>query len=555
MKDKQLGCEYIAKLFAQYGITHVFNMEAMLRMTVREMEKEGIQIVMAHSENGAGYMADGYARASGRIGVCMAQSIGAANLAGGIHDAYLASSPVLALTGKKTPLHQYRDAYQESDHRLFYESITKFNGEAVQPEQLPFLLRQAIRCATTGRSRPVHLDMPNHMGRLMEAAEITEPIYSDPIYGSYPPVRQKAPEDAIAKAAAALHAALRPVLVGGRGAAVSHAGQELLELAEKNDIPLVTSPDGKTLVDEGHPLWGGIAGGYGMVCANKTIQQADLVIFVGTAAGDQTTCDWRAPLPGTTVIQIDIEPSELGKNYPNTIGLAGDARTILKQLTAAVKKETRINWREQVKDYLKETLEIQQMRIDRMGSMLNPEQLCDSLSSALPDDAVLFSDTGFSAVWTATFLRMKASQSYYRAAGSLGWAFPAALGAKCANPDRPVFAFIGDGGMYYHLSEMETAVRNGIRTITIVNNNQVLAQCSGDITHVYYDDKNTAAKRFSFAPISFCEIAKAFGAEGILVTKKEEIQPAIQRALQCRKPVLIEVMTDKESIVPAAFTP
>jgi acetolactate synthase-1/2/3 large subunit len=224
-----------------------------------------------------------------------------------------------------------------------YEALTKFNGEVADPGQLPFLLRHCFRTATTGKTRPVHLDIPNHMGRTTEAAEIREPLAAAPEYGRYPAIRSAAPDEQVRRAADAISQSARPVIVAGRGVYVSDAGKELVALAEKGDIPVMTTPDGKTMIDEHHPLWAGIAGGYGMGCCGKILNEADLVIFIGTQTSDQTTRDWTAPPPCAKVVQIDIDPEELGRNYPLAIGVLGDANTVLLQLLNCVAQKARPN--------------------------------------------------------------------------------------------------------------------------------------------------------------------------------------------------------------------
>jgi len=550
MSETVQGYQYIAHTLKGYGVTHLFYIEAMLRETLRELDQIGVKPIMTHTENAAGYMADGYARISGRPGVCMAQSIGAANLTGGIHEAWLANSPVIAFTGKKTAKFQYKNSYQEADHRLFYESITKFNAEIANPEQLPFLLRQCFREAVTGKPRPVHVDIPNESGRDTEVAVISEPICIEEAYKKYPAFRPQAENHQVEAAAKLVDDAKRPVIVAGRGARVSNAGDAIYQLAVKGDIPVVTSPDGKTVIDESDPLWAGIVGNYGMECANQTVKTADLVIFIGTQTGDQTTLNWKVPTPDVKVVQIDIEASELGKNYPNSVGLLGDAATVADQLAAKISKKSRPDWRAEVTAYLKKTMAEYEPFLTSESSPIRPERLCAEISRVLPDDAVLVADTGYSAIWTATMLKMRPTQHYLRAAGSLGWAFPASLGVKCAVPDRPVICFSGDGAFYYHLSEMETACRNGINTVTVINNNYALGQCQRSVKKIFESYPERVAAFYTFSSVDFCKIAEAFGCFAIRVEKAEDIGPAIKQALACGKPAVIEVITEQSALTP-----
>ena len=545
------GYEYIAKMLHGYGVTHVFYTEAMLRMAIREMDKMGIRNIMAHSEAAAGYMADGYARASGRPGICMSQSVGAANLAAAIGDAFMANCPVIALTGKKSPEYQYKNAYQEIDHRPLYDSVTKFNAELTDPAQLPFLLRHAFREVTTLKARPAHLDIPNLMGRTAELAEIKEEVFIEEMYTKYPAYRTPSEKGQVEKAAAAIDKAQKPIIVAGRGASVSGAGMALFSLAQRGDIPIVTSPDGKCLIDETDPLWGGIVGGYGMDCANRAAAKADLVIFVGTQTSDQTTSEWRSPARGVQVIQIDVDPTELGKNYPGAIGLLGDARTVAEQLTEAVSKKSRPEWRKEVAGYLKATEDEYNAKKAEDGKPMRPERLCAELNNVLPSDAIVVADTGFSAVWSTTMLRLKPTQSYYRAAGSLGWAFPAAMGAKCAAPERPVICFSGDGAIYYHIAEMETAVRKGIKTVTILNNNQALGQCSGELKNIHKEKDDKGADFFKFSPVDLSKVAAEFGAFVLRVEEPAQVGAAVKQALEQDKPALVEVITENVPVPPS----
>lgn len=541
------GYQFMADTLKAYGISHIFYVETMLENMLREAQLQGIKGIMAHSENAAGYMADGYARAAGRPGVCMAQSIGVANLAGGIFDAALANSPVIAITGKKTPSLQYTGAYQEGEHRLLYEGITKFNAEITEANQIPHVFRQLFREAVTGKPGPVHVDMINNCGITMEFSTVEANMIVEDAYKKYPAFRPAPEIKCVIEAAKAIAEAKKPLLIVGRGALFSNAGKELYDLAVKADIPIVTTPDGKTIMDESDSLWGGVIGGYGMACANAAASRTDLAIFVGTQANDQTTNGWKTPKKEVKSIQIDIEPKELGRNYPNTIGLFGDAKVVLTQLIEVVEKSIRGAWRDEVKSLVEADISEYKQLQKNDTAVITPSRLCKELSNELPDDAVLVSDTGNSAIWTSAMVRMRKTQKYLRAAGSLGWSYPASLGVKCALPERPVICFCGDGAFYYHLSEMETASRYGINTVTIINNNGGLVQAI-ELLDVVYKDGPTEMKEacYRFSNINFAKVAEAMGCWAIRVKKADEIAPAIQQALRAGKPAIVEVMTNDE---------
>lgn len=546
------GSVYFAKLLKENGTTHVFYQDALLPQTIKDMNDIGIETIMAHSEIAAGYMADGYARATGKVGLCMSQSVGSLNLAAGIHDAYLGTSPVIAITGRKVPALQYRNSYQESDHQKHFSGVTKFNALLEDPQQLPMLLRQCYREATTGKPRPVHLDLVHHMGLVVERAEIAEAFVANPEFAVCPTARLAATPELVKKAADAISKADRPVILAGRGALISGAGEAMLKLAEKADIPIATTPDGKTVIDESNEMWCGIVGLYGMYSANKLMGDSDLVIVVGSQLSDQSTLNWSAPKHTTQIIQIDIAGEELGRSYPDCIGLQGDARTVLEQLLVLTDEKKRPEWHAKMRALIENTLLGQSERYISKDVPIDPARLCSEITKALPYDAVLVSDTGWSAHWTASMVRMKPTQKYIRAAGTLGWAYPASLGVKCGVPNRPVVSFVGDGAFWYFSNEMETALRYNIPTVTIVNNNFGLAQEIA-YTDRFYPGEFERGRRqttYNSTSILFGKVASAFGLHAVTVTDPEQIQPAISEALALGKPALVEVITNQDTVGP-----
>jgi acetolactate synthase-1/2/3 large subunit len=552
------GARHLAEALTRYGVTHVFYVDAILRRAMVDMEELGIRRVVVHSEASAAYMADGYARVSGRPGVCMAQSVGAANLAAALQDPWLACSPVVAITGKKPPLFQYRNAYQEIDHAPLFAPVTKSHADVVAPEQLPHLLRQAFRVATTGKPGPVHLDLVGREARELEVAEgLPEPTH-EPEFATVPPFRPAPDGASVARAVAAILAAERPVLVAGGGVRISGAAAALVALAEHRHIPVATSVNGKGTIDERHPLSAGVVGSYSAWCANRVVHEADLVIYVGSQTGDQTTHNWSVPAVGTRIVQLDLDPAELGRSYPHTVGVAGDARASLEALRAALPAHAgHVAWLARVRAHVAGfAAEHAAMRASDEVP-IRPERLCAELSALLPDDAVLVSDTGYSAIWVATMIQLTSPrQTFIRAAGSLGWGFPAALGAKCAVPDRPVVCFTGDGGFWYPLHELETARRHGINTVTVVNNNNGFSQGIPDVLKQYGGRPGNPAELYAFGEqVSFAQLARDLGCVGIRVEAPAEIAPAIREALAANAPAVVEVMTHFSARAPNPWTP
>ena len=551
------GARFIAETLKSYGVTHVFYMDAILRQTLVELEELGIRRIITHSEKAAAYMADGYARASHRPGVCMAQNVGAANLAAGLQDAWLGCSPVIALTGKKPPLLQQRHAYQEINHQPLFEPVTKYNAEVATPAQLPFQLRQAFREATTHTPAPVHLDLLGHNGRLLEAADGAFISRVESTFAQYPAYRPEPDPTEIQAAAQAIRAAQRPVIVAGGGVRLSSAQQEVVALAEQLDCPVATSVNGKGTILDTHRLSVGVVGSYSARCANQVVAQADLVIYIGSNTGDQVTNTYTVPTLGTPVIQLDINPAEIGRSYVGAIGVVGDAQKAAARLQQAFpEKRENPAWLQTAQSLVQAWRdEIKPLRQSE-AVPIRPERLCKELTENLPDNAVLVADTGYAAIWTATMVNLtQPGQTYLRAAGSLGWAFPAALGVKCAVPDRPVICFTGDGGFWYHLTEMETARRFRLNTVTIVNNNNGLAQGIPDIEKLYAGRRGSSEELYRFEPVNFSRIAQEMGCLGIRVEQAAEIGAAIRQGLAADRPTVIEVVTDIHCLAPSPWSP
>jgi len=554
--SKMTGGRFIAETLKGYGVTHVFFVEAILRQTLMDAETLGIRRVLTHSEKAAAYMADGYARVSRRPGICFAQSVGAANLAAGLQDAYLALSPVIAMTGRKRSLSQYRNAYQEIQHYPLFEPVTKYNVNVDTVEQLPYLLRQAFREATSGAPRPVHLDLMGHLGQIIDFDKANLEVVIEESFTHYPSNRPEPENEYVREAARVLEDAERPVIVAGGGAMASEAGPEIVELAEMLSIPTATSLNGKGTILEHHPLSLGLVGSYSRWCANRIVSEADLVLFIGSHTGDQVTNYWMVPGPNMPVIQIDIDPSELGRSYPNTVALMGDAkvtvRRLIESLNPNAKKE---QWAQHAQELVKNWRKEAQAALNSDAVPIHPGRLCKELTESLPPDAVLVADTGYSGIWTGTMFDLThPEQRYIRAAGSLGWALPASLGAKCAAGDKPVVCFTGDGGFWYHLSELETAVRCGIKTVIVVNNNQSLSQCARDIDTTY-GDRPKRDELYKFSDVNFARIAQEMGCLGLRVERPGEIAAALSNALAADVPTVVEIVTDAECRPPEPWRP
>ena len=549
------GAQFLADSFHAYGVTHVFFVPAILSHTLAELDKRTpIKRILTHGEKAAVYMADGYARASGRVGVSFAQCIGAANLAAGLRDPYLACTPLVVLTGGPYAQSRSRQVYQEVEDFPLFKPVTKYSARVDTVTRLPDTLRQAFRAATTGTPGPAHLELAGHLGELeQDLAEMT--IIPEPQFGRAVPFRIRPDAAAVREAARLLGAASRPIIVAGGGAKISDAGVELRELAERLAIPVAMSLNAKDLLPGNHPLNAGVVGTYARQSANRAVLAADLVFFVGSHTGSQVTAKWQVPRPNTTVIQLDINPAELGRHYPNRVSLWSDAKLGLRDLISASNAgdaEYHCLWADQVQSLARDWRAEVAAQADSDAVPIRPERICRELSRHLPENTLLVSETGHAGMWTGAMVDLnQPGQSYVRAAGSLGWGLPAALGAKLAVPERPVLLFSGDGGFWYHLSELETAVRWNINAVLLVNNNRSL-NMEIDIYKDAYGGhlERNHAELWNFRDVSFAAVAETMGAKGIRVEKPGHISGALEEAFEANRPCVVEVISDINAIAP-----
>ena len=557
---KRVGAEVLAEMLAGYGVTHVFHVPAVLRTTYAEMERRdtGIKRLHVHGEKAAAYMADGYARASGKPGICMAQVIGALNLAAGLRDAYLAHSPVIAMTGGRDPKTKFRKVYQEIDDMPAFEPVTKFNATVDDVSRFPDMVRQAFRVATSGAPGPAHLQFRGNEGQIdLEEAEMDGLVETQ--FAHVPPFRPQPEAAHVSAALGLLQKAERPIFVAGGGVRASGAAKELVALAEALQIPVATSLNGKDTIPGVHPLSVGVVGSYSRESANRAINRADLVCFIGTETGGMTTHFWAVPMIGTPAIQIDIEAESLGRNYPLQASVLGDAKAILAAMfrqadTASAKK--REAWVKEITALRKDWYVKYTATLNSDQTPIHPARICGELSKHVPDNGIVVVDTGHAGMWMGGMYDLRTPiQSYMRSAGHLGWAFPAALGAKAACPERPVICFTGDAGFWYHIGEVETAVRWKLNSITVVNNNGGGNQSKRGFDRAYGGEQTQKARElWTYNAMNFARLAEDMGALGIRVERAGDVAPALQRALAADRPVVIDVATDIGELAPVAVT-
>lgn len=539
----------------------MFLVPAILREGLAELSSLGVRAVSAHGEKAAAYMADGYARVLGRPGVCMSQTVGAANISAGLKDAYLSCSPVIAFTGGTAPDTRYRNVYQEVRDFDMFEPVTKWNAEVEGPGRLSDVIAQAFRVATSGAPGPVHVELRGNTGQVAVGSPEDRRAFEltiDRRFGEVPPFRPVADASDIRAALNELQHAERPMIVAGGGVMWSRAEAELVELAERMSIPVATSLHAKSAIAESNPLNVGICGTYSRSCANRAVAEADLVFYIGSQTGSMITAFWQIPPQGTRVIHLDINPTQLGRHYPTAVSLNGDAKATLRQMLADAPRRENPLWLDRVQTLVEQWRSEVASVIDTNSGPIRPERIVAEIGNALPANGAAVIDTLQASVWSGSYMPLKGpSQRYVRCAGSLGWGFPAAIGAKCALGDRPVVCFTGDGGFYYHIAELETAARYGIPLVVVVNNNGAYGADRHSEPSPYRSDAGQADadKTWKFGEYNFAEIARGFGCEGIRVENPVDIASALRQALSSGKPVVVDMVTDPTASHPRAWTP
>lgn len=509
----------------------------------------GIRMVVARSEPSAVYMADGYARASGRVAPAYGQAgPGAANVAAALADAVWAQSPVFALTGATATQAVHMNEYQDLDQHVIFQPVTKWNGAVAAPEMAGSLVSQALHIAATPTCGPTHLDVPKNFFALPGASQ------GEPSPGRFSgsATGKVGPRDAeLASALDLLKGASRPVLFIGEGVRLAGAWAELALLSELAGIPIVSTAGGKPAVLTSHPNFCGIVGRYSSVTANKLVAEADCVLALGTRLGGLATNGYTLPSRQAIVIQIDHDPAALINTYAPRLGVRADIRVFLTDLLDLVKHkslQTPSDWLERCRgDAAKWTARHREQLAAASGNAaLSPLTVLDELSR-YAGEITLVADTGYMAAWTGVLFPTLRYDAFFRAVGSLGWALPASLGVQIARKEK-VVCVTGDGGAGYHLADIETAVRYKLPVLIIVMNNSALA-------FEYHEQKyrwngNVVAEANDFGRVDFAAAGIALGARGARAANREEFAAAMALAMKAIDPFVIDVVIDKEAFPP-----
>ncbi|MCS7120100.1 MAG: biosynthetic-type acetolactate synthase large subunit [Nitrososphaerota archaeon] len=510
-----------------------------------ELYEASIRHILMRHEQCAAHAADGYARASGRVGVCMATSgPGATNLVTGIANAYMDSSPIVAFTGQVPKAFIGKDAFQETDIIGITTPITKCNFQITAASQIPKIVKTAFHIASTGRCGPVLIDIPRDTQT--EEAEMNFDVRID--LRGYRLNHDPHPLQ-VKKAVDLLMNAEKPVILAGGGVIASNACSELLSVAELLLAPVATTLLGKGSIPENHPLSLGMVGMHGTIAANKIIQEADVLLAVGTRFADRTTGSVKKFCVDAKIIHIDIDTSEIGKNIRPHIPIVADAKKALKSIYAnlvqILQRKERTEWMRKIKEF-----KDQQEGIVNSKEGLSPPRLLSELRKILPENAIITTEVGQNQMWAALYMKVYKPRTFISSGGlgTMGFGFPAALGAKTACPDQPVIDIAGDGSFIMTEQDLASSVVWGIPVTVIVLNNSVLGMVA-QWQRLFYNRRYSAVN-LGKVP-DFVKLAEAYGAQGVKVGSVEELKEAVMKSLKSEVTTVIDVpISSEENVFP-----
>ena len=551
---KMSGAQAVVEALKRQKVEAIFGIIGGALLPVYDVlhETPEIRHILARHEQCAAHAADGYARASGRPGVCMATSgPGATNLVTGIANAYMDSSPVIAFTGQVNAFavnSSYmigKDAFQEADIIGITTPITKYNYQPKKATDIPKTVKQAFHIATTGRPGTVLIDLPKDV-----QTKIAEMKFTDSVkIRGYKPKTDPHPLQ-VKKAVELLFNAERPIILAGGGVIVSNASPELLAIAELLMAPVITPLMGKGCFPENHPLSLGNLGMHGTRAATKLILEADVLLAVGTRFSDRTTGKLDEFCPDAKIIHIDIDTAEIGKNVDVDIPIVADAKKALKEiykyLTKKLQKKESSQWFKRVQE-VKEQLKD---KVSGGEKDLKPPRLIKELRKILPNDAIVTTEVGQNQMWAALYFAAYKPRTFISSGGlgTMGFGFPASIGAKVACPDRPVVDIAGDGSFRMTEQELGSSVKEKIPVTVIVLNNSMLGMVA-QWQRLFYDRRYSAVELGSTP--DFVKLAEAYGAQGTRVFSLKEFSRAVRKAIKSDVTTVIDVpIPPEENVFP-----
>jgi len=539
------GCRALTRALGYQGVSVIFGLPGGAIMPVYDaLLDSGIRHILVRHEQSAAHMADGYARASGKVGVCMSTSgPGASNLVTGIANAYLDSSPMVAITGQVARPLIGRDAFQEIDIVGITTPISKYNFQVRRASDIPAVVKTAFRIASTGRPGPVLIDLPKDV-----QTETSEVDFNSQLLVRLRRNNSDPDPILVKRAAEALAIAERPFILAGGGVRISNAYEELRALSELLSAPVGTSLMGKGCFPEDHPLSLGMVGMHGTVEANKLVQEADVLLAVGMRFSDRTTSRPDDFCRDAKIIHLDIDASEIEKNKEVNIFIVGDARKTLKgiyELLAGHLVRNPHSSLERIKE-MKELL--RQQIASNGGEGLSPYQVLSEARKVLPRDAIVTTEVGQNQMWAAAYWKTYAPRTFITSGGlgTMGFGFPASLGAKVAKPEALVVDIAGDGSFLMTENCLATSVSENVPVIVIVLNNGMLGMVA-QWQRMFYKGRYSAT-RLGRIP-DFVKLATAYGAHGERVESLDQLSSVLRRAISSDVTTVIDVPIDPEANV------
>jgi len=539
------GAKALIESLKVEGVKHIFGIPGGAAINIYDAlyDETEIRHILVRHEQGAAHAADGYARASGRPGVCMTTSgPGACNLVTGILNAYMDSSPVVAISGQVPNAMIGTDAFQEADMLSVMLPITKHNFIIRRPEDVPRVVRLAFKIATTGRPGPVHIDVPKDVQVGNADVEIPAKI-------EYRKAQTFKPEmSRVAQAVSVLTNAKQPLIFAGGGVIWSGASQELLTFAEMLGAPVVTSLMGKGAIPEDHPLALGMIGMHGRIAANLAITECDALLAVGARFDDRATGDVRYFAPKAKIIHVDVDPVEIGKNVRVDVPVVGDAKATLSAMIEVLKEHSKrqkpSEWLQRIQRYKKEFAP----KMDYDEVPIKPQRAIKEIMNVLDEDAIVTTEVGQCQMWAAHYFTVRKPRHFISSGGlgTMGFGFPAAMGAKVACPDRDVVDIAGDGSFLMNSQELATVVENGINVVVCIFDNRYLGMVKQ--WQDLFFNKRRSCTYLGKSP-DFVKLAQAYGAWGDIATRPSEIAPKLREALKCGRPAVLDIVTDPEEQV------
>ena len=538
---KLTGAKIFIESLKQEGVEVIFGIPGGVLLPIfDELYDAPLRFILTRHEQGAAHMADGYARVSGKVGVCIATSgPGATNLTTGLATAHMDSVPIVAFTGQVATHLVGNDAFQEADTTGITRSITKYNYLVTKVEDLARTIKDAFYIASTGRPGPVLIDMPVDIQR--SSTDFSYPKVAE-ITG-YKPKYVGHPKQ-IKKAAQLICDSERPVIYAGGGVIISEAHKELRELAEKTKIPVTLTLMGIGAFPYSSPLFLGMLGMHGTYYANHAVQNSDLIIAIGARFDDRITGKISAFAPQAKIIHIDLDPTSISKNVKADIPIVGDAKIVLRELNKLVKKCKTKPWLSTIAAWKKEC-----PLTYKNDSKLRPQYVVEQICEVTKGAAIISTEVGQNQMWAEQFYKYNYPRHFITSGGlgTMGYGFPAAIGAKVAKPEKVVFDIAGDGSFQMNIQELATAVVNNINVKVAILNNGYLGMVR-QWQELFYKKRYSATHLAPGNP-DFAKVAEAYGAVGIRVKSKQEVRPAIERALKIDKPVVIDFMVEQEENV------